>query len=263
MQTTLLVIDPQVDFCDLQGALFVPGADADMTRLSRMIRRLASELSCIHVTLDTHHLMDIAHPLFWQDAQGQPPEPFTIISATEVHAGRWMPRLPEQATRAQAYVDALAAQGRYPLCLWPPHCLIGSPGHTVFPPLLNALLDWERQGRTVDYVFKGLNPLTEHYSAIQADVPDPNDPGTQVNMRLVTALRQADILLVAGEAGSHCVANTLRDLAALWDRKDLSQIVLLTDAVSPVTGFEALQETLLHDLTARGMRLSTTTEVLP
>ena len=38
----LLVIDPQVDFCDPKGALYVPGAEHDMKRLSAMIRRLTA-----------------------------------------------------------------------------------------------------------------------------------------------------------------------------------------------------------------------------
>jgi hypothetical protein len=39
-------------------------------------------------------------------------------------------------------------------------------------------------------------------------------------------------------------------------------LILLTDVVSPVPGFERLQEDFLADLTAKGMQLSTTKEVL-
>jgi len=35
----LLIIDPQVDFCDPSGALYVPGAEKDMERLSEMVKR--------------------------------------------------------------------------------------------------------------------------------------------------------------------------------------------------------------------------------
>ena len=41
MQVELLIIDPQIDFCDLSGALCVPGAEADTARLACMVRRLA------------------------------------------------------------------------------------------------------------------------------------------------------------------------------------------------------------------------------
>ena len=62
----LLVIDPQVDFCDpARGALYVPGAEHDMARLAAMVRRLKGKLDDVHVTLDSHHFIHIAHPIFW------------------------------------------------------------------------------------------------------------------------------------------------------------------------------------------------------
>ncbi len=263
MQVELLIIDPQVDFCDPSGALYVPGGEADMARLARMVRRLAPRLDGIHVTLDSHHLVDTAHPIFWQDAAGSHPAPFTLLSAEDVEAGRWTTTQPDMYPRALAYVQALAAHGRYPLCIWPPHCLIGGAGHAVVPDLFAALAEWEEKFAVVDYVPKGSNIWTEHYSAIQADVPDPADPGTQTNTALIQTLKEADVIAVAGEASSHCVANTVRDLADNFgDDRLVSKITLLTDAVSPVPGFEAFQDDFLREMTARGMTLSTTTEFL-
>jgi len=66
----LLIIDPQVDFRDPSGSLFVPGADKDIERLSNLIERTGSQISDIHVTLDMHYQIDIAHPLFWKDSNG-------------------------------------------------------------------------------------------------------------------------------------------------------------------------------------------------
>ena len=263
MQVELLIIDPQVDFCDPAGALYVAGADADMARLARMVRRLAPKLGDIHVTLDSHHFVDIAHPIFWKDANGAHPAPFTIISAQDVETGRWTATQPGANRRVQAYVEALDQHGRYPLCIWPPHCLIGSTGHAVVPELFAALTEWEQRFALVDYVTKGSNIWTEHYSAIQADVPDPADPSTQINTALIGTLMQADLVAVAGEAGSHCLANTVRDLANNFgDDRLVSKIVLLQDATSPVTGFDTLQNDFLREMTGRGMKLSTTTDFL-
>lgn len=262
MQTALLIIDPQIDFCDPAGALSVAGAEQDMVRLAQMVTRLGSSISEIHVTLDSHHLVHIAHPIFWVDASGRHPDPFTIISTQDVESGRWAAD-PAARERAIAYVQKLEQHGRYPLCIWPPHCLLGSRGHAVQPVLFDALVNWERQYRVVDYVEKGSNLYTEHYSAIKADVPDPSDPGTQLNTRLIAALAAADIVAVAGEAGSHCVANTVRDLAdSFGDDRLVWKIVLLQDAVSPVGGFGEYQDRFLSEMTARGMTLSTTTEFI-
>src|SRR5437763_8518402 len=83
----LVVIDPQVDFCDPAGALYVQGADADIHRLAQMVTRIAPKLDDIHVTLDSHRLIDVAHPVLWKDSSGRHPEPFTIITAADVEAG--------------------------------------------------------------------------------------------------------------------------------------------------------------------------------
>ena len=71
------------------------------------------------------------------------------------------------------------------------------------------------------------------------------------------------MIAVAGEAGSHCLANTVRDIANNFgDDRLVSKIVLLQDATSPVTGFESFQDDFLREMTARGMQQSTTTDFL-
>lgn len=263
MQVELLIIDPQIDFCRPAGALYVAGADQDMVRLAQMVRRLTPKLGDIHVTLDSHHFVDIAHPVFWKNGSGGHPAPFTIITAQDVETGRWTPTQSGACHRAVTYVQALEKHGRYPLCIWPPHCLIGSPGHAVVPELFEAMQEWEKRFALVDYVTKGSNIWTEHYSAVQADVPDPADPSTQINTALIQTLMKADLVAVAGEASSHCLANTVRDVANNFgDDRLVSKIVLLQDATSPVTGFEAFQKDFLHEMTSRGMKLSTTRDFL-
>lgn len=260
----LVVIDPQVDFCSPTGALYVTGAETDIQRLARMINRLSAKIDDIHVTLDSHRLIDVAHPIFWKNSAGQAPTPFTIITRGDVESGRWTPVLPSMYRRMLDYVKTLEANGRYPLCIWPSHCLIGSPGHCIMPELQQALLCWEQQRfAMVDYVTKGSNPWTEHYSAIVADVPDPSDPGTQINTRFIQTLLDADIVAIAGEAGSHCLANTVRDVANNFgDDSYIRRLVLLEDATSPVPGFEPFQTDFIKEMKTRGMQMSTTRDFL-
>ena len=260
----LLVIDPQVDFCDpARGALYVPGAEHDMRRVASMIRRLKNKLDDIHVTLDSHHFIHIAHPVFWKDSRGAHPPVFTRISRPDVEEGVWTPTVPGMYRRALEYVRRLEQNGRYELTVWPPHCLIGSPGHSVFPELFSALTEWESRFAFVDYVTKGSNILTEHYSAVQADVPDPADASTQINTRLIQTLENADVIAIAGEARTHCLANTVRDVAnSFGDDSFVSKLVLLTDASSDIPGFESHAQNFMSEMAARGMQLSTTTEFL-
>jgi len=258
----LLVIDPQKDFCDPNGALFVAGADQDMNRLADMVRRVKDKLSAIHVTLDSHHYVDIAHPIFWVGKDGASPDPFTIITASDFEAGTWRTKQPSCHERAYDYVRALEANARYPLCVWPPHCLIGSDGAQVTAPLFDALNEWEKGFKIVDYVTKGSNPWTEHYSAIQADVPDPADVTTQLNTGLIKTLEDADIILVAGEALSHCLNFTVRDICNNFaDSSYVGKLILLEDASSSVPTFDKDGESFVEDMVKKGMKLSNTTEI--
>ena len=261
MKTALLIIDPQNDFCDpASGALYVPGADGDILRLAELLSRSGDVFEEIHVTLDSHHLRDIAHPLFWENEHGAHPAPFTQIRAPEIERGLWRASDSIHQARASAYAHALELGGKHLLTIWPPHCLIGSVGQAVYPPLFEALLSWEQKFGTVNYVAKGENPFTEHYSAIRAEVPDPADLSTQTNSRLVAALKLTDRIVVAGEAGSHCVANTLYDLAEELAPEEIANITLLTDAISPVPGFEELQATMIEKLILMGMKTGATSE---
>jgi nicotinamidase-related amidase len=268
MQIELLIIDPQVDFCDPKGALYINGAENDMDRLADMIRRLKGKLGDIHVTMDSHHLIDIAHPIFWLNSSGTHPDPFTIISEDDVKNGAYRATNPQFQTRVEEYVTALTANQRYPLCIWPPHCLIGSNGYKVYPELYSALLEWEQDFAMVDYVTKGSNFWTEHYSAVQADVPDPADPGTQLNWQLIETLQKADIILLAGEAKTHCLANTVLDIANNFGEENIKKMVLLEDATSNVpdppgtTMFTDFSNNFVSEMTSRGMQLSTTTDFL-
>jgi nicotinamidase-related amidase len=263
MKIHLVVIDPQNDFCSPQGSLYVGGAEKDMDRLAVMIRRLAPKLADIHITLDSHRIVDISHPLWWRDASGKAPSPFTVITAADVEAGRWDTRQVSAHGRSLAYLKALEKGGRYPHVIWPEHCLIGGEGHNVFPSVLDAAREWERKRYAMaDFVTKGSNPWTEHFSAVQAEVPDPSDPSTQINTGLIQTLEQADVILLAGEALSHCVHHTVKDtIDNFSDPSFAKKVVLLQDCMSSVTGFEKAGEDFLRDMRARGVAVADSVSV--
>ena len=270
----LLLIDAQNDFCDLPAsvhgtpALPVPGANADLQRVADLVRRGADALDAIVLTLDSHHRHDIAHPGFWQTGDGAAVAPFTPITAAQVRAGQFRPRdaQPATHTRVLAYLDALEAGGRHTLRVWPVHCEVGTWGHQLHAGVREACAAWElRRHRASHVVFKGLNPWTEHYSALQAEVPDPDDADTGLNRALIRRLDAAPRLLIAGEAGSHCVRATVEHLVAhLPDPSParLARLTLLTDAISPVAGFEAVQADFLADMARRGVWLATCADAL-
>src|SRR3989344_4486167 len=109
-----------------------------MQRLAQFIRNQGDQLDGIIVTLDSHQRFDIAHPGFWQTVAGADVAPFTPITAAQVRAGDYTPRDTTALPRTLGYLDALEAQGRYTLMVWPVHCEVGSWGHGVHADVLAA-----------------------------------------------------------------------------------------------------------------------------
>ena len=157
--------------------------------------------------------------------------------------------------RTIEYEEKLAANGRFPHVIWPEHCIIGTPGNNIVQPIIDAVHWWEETvNGMANYVTKGSNPWSEHYSIFKADVPDPNDPGTQLNTTLIGNLEKSDDMLLTGQALSHCVANSGTDLADAFGDEGISKIVLLIDTTSNVAGFEEQGQKFVDDMIARGMR---------
>jgi nicotinamidase-related amidase len=246
--TQLLIIDPQNDFCDIPGAaLPVTGASRDLDRLTALIAQFGARVDGITVTLDTHHAYDIAHPSYWRDPEGSAPPAFTAITLADVEFGAWVPadeRLLEYAQRYLSQTD---------LFIWPEHCLVGSWGQGIYAPLCAAIAGWERRSmKACGYLFKGLNPDTEHFSAFEAEVPDARDPQTQFDAQLITHLVEAERVIVAGEALSHCVASSVRSLIRHIGPLFARKLVLLRDASSSVPGFEQKGQEFVDEIVALG-----------
>ena len=254
MTNAFLIIDSQVDFCHPDGTLFVPGADQDVVRIANLISQHADQIDHIVVTLDTHHLLDIAHPLFWLDAAGNHPEPFTRITSTEVEAGRWIPRFSPEKVRQ--YIFNLENDGQFQHFIWPEHCLIGSRGAALHDTLQQALNQWARQ-RDADYVAvqKGLYPLSEHFGIFRAQVPDPAVDETHLNTALIADLNRFDQVYLMGEAKSHCVANSLKQMLDFAPEL-VPKLIVVSDCMSDVTGLGHLAEPIFTEALRRNVRFT-------
>jgi nicotinamidase-related amidase len=276
----LLVIDPQKDFMDdPDSALPVPGANEDMRRCAAMINRVGRRIRDIYATLDSHHVIDVGHPSMWENADGVMPAPFTIIPPSDIEDGVWAPRRPN-AKPSQlggktlqeymvGYARRLETNGNYPLMVWPEHCVIGTPGHTVQSDLMVAIHQWERDHfANAGFVTKGTNTFTEHYGALMAEVPMASDPSSGLNTELLEVLADADIVAIAGEALSHCVKSTVTQIADNIGGEHVKKFHILTDCSSPVPkvgdgpDFPAIAEEWLKEMERRGMTLTTSTEFL-
>jgi nicotinamidase-related amidase len=155
--------------------------------------------------------------------------------------------------------------------------------------------------RTINYIRKGSSRLTEMYSALKAEVPIPNktrdllaafglqrdksfqdmdldetrmelykrgylgqedtEDNTHLNEQLLGDLMLSGNLVVAGQALSHCLNYTVRDLMRHW-ALPASHIVILSDASSSVPGCEAWGQQFLDDMIDEGVNVVKTFDFL-
>jgi nicotinamidase-related amidase len=262
----LLIIDPQVDFHE-GGSLAVTGAMKDSERIIDLITKAPP--TAIYVSLDTHTPNHIGHAGFWTPM----PNPFT---AFRVENGKIMgsdnieytPVRADLKAWALDYVTELTGKKgprSFTPLIWPTHCLEDQPGHAVYGPLKNALDLYTTKGGKLEYHIKGQNESAEMYSIFQAEVANPPEvysgAFTKTNSSLNTTdttdhaylntsfnnelynklMNHGTQIVVCGEAKSHCVNWSTRDLINKRNSendygKKTRPVVLLNDCTSPVPG---------------------------
>jgi nicotinamidase/pyrazinamidase len=307
----LLIIDPQNDFHN-GGSLMVDHAEEDALITSAFITKNIDIIDEIFVTLDSHHKKHIAHKAFWvrtdKENGNQVLAPFSMLS----HNGKedtdclykydpktnevdlkegWRPKDISLKNWAIDYSKKLTnGVNNFKLTIWPDHCLIGTSGHAIQDDIQKALSQWSRHqknlNKTIKYICKGMNCLTEMYSAIEAEVPINSDQSTTCNVELLMELGKTTYLLVAGQALTHCVNYTVRDILKYWYGKtyknqveekaltlkgkpltlvktitEVGNIIILKDCMSPVARFEGAGEQFLRDAAKAGCRVVCASEL--
>lgn len=257
IRTCLLLIDVQNTFCIREFELFVAGrsgnaAVEDNIRLCEFIYRNLNQITEIIVTLDTHTALQIFHPIFWINKQGEHPTPAaTIIQLEDIQNGVWRvnPAVANSLTVGDAqtlqqhalyYAKKLSEAGQYPLTVWPYHSMLGSMGHALVSAVEEAVFFHTISRHSqAQFEIKGNHPLTENYSALKPEILDTVG-GRQIaqkNVSLIQKLLAFDRVIIAGQAKSHCVAWTVNDLLSeihTINPNLADKIYLLEDCTSPV-----------------------------
>lgn len=282
----LLIIDPQIDFHT--GSLAVPNAEEDAKKIVELIN--SEKFHEIHVSLDTHTKNHIGHSGFYDSGyvpfgnyyNGEPvkDEEGNDAGPKKDDEGNAIPKtvakqkiiqtdvvLPDNYLETYNEIHNTARGTDY--MMWPEHCIEGSDGHKIYPPIYHALKEAESV-KHVRYHIKGQNELTEMYSIFSATV-NPTECGgpekrynpsaseryeendynreqgvssydeackhvnlnTSINRGLINNLcgeQGENTVYVCGQAKSHCVADSIIDLLKVGKGK----VVLIKDASSPV-----------------------------
>jgi nicotinamidase-related amidase len=284
----LFLVDVQNTFCIPGYELFVggrsgTGAVDDNKRLCRFIYRNLHSITKIYATMDTHFAMQIFHPVWLVDKDGNHPPPYTLVTQDDMRAGRW--RFNEAISgmlgisqeygqrHLEHYVDELAKREKFELTIWPYHAMLGGIGHSIVP-LIEEAIFFHTLARysQPEFEVKGRNPLTEHYSALGPEVLEGPDgkPLATKNKELIQMVMDFDAVIIAGQAKSHCVAWTVSDLLEGLSEQDpglARKVYLLEDCSSAVVVPGAIDYTEAADseyqrFAAAGMNVVLSTQPL-
>ena len=230
-------IDAQVGFCTPGASLFVPGAVEDTQRTLAWLYGNLDKITQLAFSLDTHRVFQIFHPAWWIDDKGKHPSPFTTITTADVREGTWKPVM--HPAEALEYVKKLESSGKYSLTIWPYHVLLGGVSHALVPALMEAAI-FHALVRSAQSHFetKGTHAMTENYSVMSPEVRELGGKSVGTfNAAFFKMLMEFDRVYVFGQAKSHCVLSTLRDMQqhiASVDPALMRKIYILEDAMSPV-----------------------------
>jgi nicotinamidase-related amidase len=269
-------IDCQIGFCTPGASLFVPGAVEDTDRAIRWIYRHLDRLTGLHFSMDTHRVFQIFHPAWWVDPEGHHPAPFTPIHYQDVRRGDWTPV--SNPRESLEYCQRLEASGKYVLTIWPYHTLLGGVSHALVPELMEAAIFHSiARRRQSHFETKGTHALTENYSVLSPEVQElSGQPIGGFNTSFFKMLMEYDRIYVFGQAKSHCVMSTLRDIQTRIHSTDpalADKIWILEDAMSPVPpppisplppalDFPKIADRAIEDFRAAGMHVVKTTDPL-
>jgi nicotinamidase-related amidase len=255
LRLCLVLIDVQNTFCIPGFELFVggrsgTGAVDDNKRLCQFMYRNLARLTQIKATMDTHYAMQIFHPVFLVDKDGNHPDPYTLVRREDLQEGRWIfnPAVGKMLgisaeygqRHLEHYVKELEDRQKFDLTTWPYHAMLGGIGHALVSSVEEAIFfhSLARYSQP-EFEIKGRNPLTEHYSAVGPEVVEGAD-GKKLAEKSKDFLQMVidfDAVIICGQAKSHCVAWTVSDLLAdirAYHASLARKVYLLEDCSSPV-----------------------------
>lgn len=201
----LLIVDPQNDFVDPKGSLYIPGAEKAIEGICEYIKN--ESISEIAITQDTHHRLHIAHPAYWNPR----PKEFTQITAEDYKACKYSAILyPPSSDRPYSkfiaeYLESLPG----PLTIWPEHCIEGSWGWCFPKALVECIQDWELNHRPQTFAKIYQKGMIANFEAFSLFTPFVCDYRPYANIKVFTGF---DEIVVCGFAKDICVAATVKDM---------------------------------------------------
>jgi len=259
----VILVDYQHDFVNPSGALYVPSSQDDIARFLKWFYKNASRITSVYASMDTHLPYHIFYDVWWKNPRtGEHPQPFTEITEEDVMKEIWVPSFQSDLDWSLHYVHLLKKQAKKNLMIWPYHTLEGTLGHMLCAPISEAIA-WHSAARKTQpvYIAKGRTRRTEYYGIFGAEIPDPIDPESDFNTELMEAMIDHNRLYVAGEAKSHCVLESEKQLVNYYSKRRqlFNKLHFLIDCTTsiktPTFDFDGQTEKELAEMQKMGVKM--------
>ena len=204
----LIIIDPQNDFVDPKGSMYIPGSEEAINNISNWILDNKSMITDIVVTQDTHRSYHIGHSVYWKEL----PNNYSTISSVDFESGKYTTLNPSVSkTDLLNYLKKVEERG-LKHTIWPEHCIAGSWGWCFPEILVRSLNLWSLSNNGKEYTIldKGYNSDSEMYSALSYADGTETDEGLAFLYHMYSL--NLDNVYLMGFAKDYCVAETLKDL---------------------------------------------------
>lgn len=204
MKRLLIIVDPNNDFVDSRGSLYIKEAEKGVDAIIDFIEK--ENPDAIIVSQDTHETYHISHCGYWKEDL----KPFTVVTVKDVEEGRVQPLKADK----KDVIDYLkVVENKHQThTLWPEHCIKNTWGWE-FPERLNkALQQWQSQGdgkRPLHIYEKGEFEDAEMFSIFSYVNADEVD---QRGKKIMDEMAGYDEVVVCGFAKDYCVAESVKDI---------------------------------------------------
>ena len=162
MKTAIVIIDMQNDFIRKDGSMCVPNGDKVAANITKFLKE--NKIDGVFASMDYHLEDNIASTNFWYIAGDKHVAPYTEITFDDVNLNKV--KFHFYKVYILDYLSELEKKGKK-LIAWPSHCIQGTWGCDICDEINEILKSKEN----VEYIKKGTNPYTEHYSILKAEIP--------------------------------------------------------------------------------------------
>lgn len=216
----LLIIDPQNDFVDKLGKLYVEGAEKAIENITQFLVKNIDCFKDIVITQDTHQRFHISSQYFWDERI----KPGTIITKDDIKSVKYIPIASREEIDYDLMFEGIDKYG--PITIWPSHCIEGTNGHAIPLKLMREVNNWGiRKRRSYIIQKKGDIPVLESFSALTEE--------RIFGIKPFWRNQKYDKVYVCGFCKDYCVGYTIIDLIRTGDYED--KLVFVEPGMSSIT----------------------------